>query len=181
LDKPDVVLLRVNPQLSQTFQIQRLNVVRRRLQHDLILIVVLHAIRILAVSPIRWTPAWLGIGGTPGLWAKGAEERGWMKGTRPHLQIVGLMNDAALLGPVVMQCENEILEGHEQSSRGCGGLNSRDRQVEMNGEANRNAQDLSRNNPSRIKELQRVTPMEIDGHCGSNPLKYSAQILRLDS
>ena len=76
------------------------------------------------------------------------------------------MNDAALLGPVVMQRENKILEGHEQSSRGCGGLNSRDRRVEMNGEANRNAQNLSRNNPSRIKELQRVAPMEMDGQWG---------------
>jgi hypothetical protein len=28
-----------------------------------------------------------------------------------------LMDDAALVGPVVMQRENEFLEGHEQSSR----------------------------------------------------------------
>jgi len=114
LNEPDVVLLRINPQLSQTLQIQRLNVVRRRLQHDLILIVVLHAIRILAVSSIRRTAAWLRIGGPPGFRAKGPEERGWMKGTGPHLQIIGLMDDAALGGPVVMQRENEILEGHEQ-------------------------------------------------------------------
>ena len=32
------------------------------------------------------------------------------------------MNDAALFGPVVVQRENEILEGHEQSRRGYGGL-----------------------------------------------------------
>ena len=86
------------------------------------------------------------------------------------------MNDTALLGPVVMQCENEILEGHEQSSRGCGGLNSRDRYVEMNGEANRNAQDLSRNNPSRIKELQRIHTYKwmdaVDQTLRSIPLKY---------
>jgi hypothetical protein len=37
-----------------------------------------------------------------------------MKGACPHFQIIGLMNDAALLSPVVMQRENEILEGHEQ-------------------------------------------------------------------
>ena len=80
-----------NPQLSQTLQIQRLNVVRRRLQHDLILIVVLHAVRILAVSSICGTPAWLRIGGPPGFWAEGPEERGWMKGACPHFQIIGLV------------------------------------------------------------------------------------------
>ena len=79
-----------------------------------------------------------------------------MKGACPHFQIIGLMNDTALLGPVVMQRENEILEGHEQSSRCYGGLSSRARRIEMKGEINRNAQSLSRHNPSRIKELQHV-------------------------
>ena len=86
------------------------------------------------------------------------------------------MNDAALLGPVVMQRENDFLEGHEQSSRGCGGLNSRDKRLEMNRETNRNAQNLSRNNPSRIKELQRVHLWKwtdvVDQTFGSIPLKY---------
>jgi hypothetical protein len=76
-----------------------------------------------------------------------------------------------------MQRENEILEGHEQSLRGYGGLNSRDRRAEMNEEANRNAQNLSRNNPSRIKELQRIASVEV----GQNPLKYASQIFSVDS
>jgi hypothetical protein len=67
-----------------------------------------------------------------------------------------LMDDAALVGPVVMQRENEILEGHEQSSRCYGGLDSRTRCVEMSDKINRNAQNLSSRNPSRIKELQHV-------------------------
>src|SRR5262245_5394024 len=125
LNVSDIVLLRVNPQLSQTLQIQRLNVVWRWLQHDLILIVVLHAIWIFTVSPICGTPAWLGIGRAPRLRAKGSEERGRMKRAGPHLQIISLMNDTALVGPVMIQRENEILEGHEQSSRGYGGQNSR--------------------------------------------------------
>jgi hypothetical protein len=70
------------------------------------------------------------------------------------------MDDAALLGPVMMQRENEILEGHEQSSRGYGGLNSRARPVEMSGETSRNSRNLSRRNPSRIKELQHVASRE---------------------
>jgi hypothetical protein len=117
LNEPDIVLLRVNPQLGQTLQIQGLNVVGRRFQYNLILIVVLHAIRVFTVPSIRRTPAWLGIGGPPGLWAKGPEKRGRVKGSCAHLKIIGLKNDAALLSPIVMQCEDEILEGHEQSRR----------------------------------------------------------------
>ena len=101
-----------------------------------------------------------------------------MKGAGPHLQIIGLMDDAALVGPVVMQRENEILEGHEQSSRGYGGLNSRVRRIEMSGETNRNAQSLSRHNPSRIKELQHVISTEWMGVEDQSPINNSAQIFR---
>ena len=112
LNETDVVLFRVNPQLGQTLQVQRLNIVRSGLQHDLILIVVLHTIRILPISSIRRTPTWLGIGGPPGLRAQRPEERGWMKRAGAHLQIIGLMDNAALVGPVMMQREDEILEIH---------------------------------------------------------------------
>jgi hypothetical protein len=37
-----------------------------------------------------------------------------MKGARPHFQIIGLVDNAALLCPKVMQRENEILEGHNR-------------------------------------------------------------------
>ncbi len=83
-----------------------------------------------------------------------------MKGASPHFQIIGLMNDATLFCPVVMQREDEILEGHEQSRRREGGLNSRAGRGEMSGKTNRNAQSLSRHNPSRIKELQHVISAE---------------------
>jgi hypothetical protein len=91
------------------------------------------------------------------------------------------MNDAALLGPVSMQRENEILEGHEQSSHGYGGLNSRARRIEMRREINRNAQSLSRNNPSRINELQQVVSAEWLGVGDQSPLNYPAQILQIGS
>jgi hypothetical protein len=104
-----------------------------------------------------------------------------MKGAGPHFQIIGLMNDTALLGPVVMQRENEILEGHEQSSRGYGGLDSRARRVEMSGETNRNAQSLSRHNPSRIKELQQVVSGEWMGVGDQSPMNNPAQIFQIGS
>jgi hypothetical protein len=37
-----------------------------------------------------------------------------MKRARSHFQVIGLMYDAALLSPVSMQREDEILEGHKQ-------------------------------------------------------------------
>jgi hypothetical protein len=70
------------------------------------------------------------------------------------------MDDATLLSPIVMQCEDEILEGHEQSSGLDGGLKSSSAGfVEMKGEISRNAQNLSRCNPSRIKELQHIASL----------------------
>ncbi len=86
-----------------------------------------------------------------------------MKGARPHFQIIGLMDDATLLGPISMQCENEILEGHEQSSRCDEGLKYYARRVEMRREANRNLQSLSRHNPSRINKLQHIVSMKLMG------------------
>jgi hypothetical protein len=35
-----------------------------------------------------------------------------MESACPHLEIIRLMNDAALLGPIMMQREDEILECH---------------------------------------------------------------------
>ena len=92
-----------------------------------------------------------------------------MKRTGPHFKIIRLVQNAALLGPVLMQCENKILEGHEQSSRRYGGLSSRARCVEMNGNANRNLQRLSRHKPSRIKELQHNFSIEMAGAQDSSP------------
>ena len=104
-----------------------------------------------------------------------------MKGACPHFKIIGLVQDAALVYPVLMQCENEILEGHEQSSRRNSGLGSRARGVEMNGKANRNLQRLSRHNPSRIKELQHDFSIETTGREGAESLSVSTQILQIDS
>ena len=94
-----------------------------------------------------------------------------MKGAGPHLQIIGLMEDAALISPVVMQCENEILEGH---NRPCEVVKALSQRPGAREEANRNAWKLSSNNPSMIKELQRNSPLtlasELDGRMGCPPV-----------
>lgn len=81
-----------------------------------------------------------------------------MKGAGPHLEIVGLMKNAALLGPVVMQRENEILVGH---NRPCEVVKLLSECPGVREEANRNVQKLSSNNPSMIKELHRNTPLAL--------------------
>ena len=35
-----------------------------------------------------------------------------MEGPRPHLHVIGLQDDAALLAPIAMQGEDQILEAH---------------------------------------------------------------------
>jgi len=77
----------------------------------------LHAIWVFAISPIRRTPTWLGIGSPPGFGTERPKKCGWVEGPCAHLKIIGLMNDAALLSPKVMQGKDKILEGHEESSR----------------------------------------------------------------
>jgi hypothetical protein len=88
-----------------------------------------------------------------------------------------LMNDAALLGPVMMQRENEILEGHEQSSRCYGGLNSCARRVEMSGEINRMRRACQGTTPLGSTScgtcLCRMEWMDIGDQ---SPMNYSAQV-----
>jgi hypothetical protein len=120
----------------------------------------------------------LGIGGPPGLRAKGPEERGWVEGACPHLKIIGLMNDAALLGPVVMQRKEEILEVHEQP---CEVVKLMSYRPGAREEANRNGWKLSSNNPSMIKELHQNSPViltfEPDRRMGYRPLLFCPKAL----
>jgi hypothetical protein len=80
-----------------------------------------------------------------------------------------------------MQGQNEVLEGHEESSRDYGGPNSRANRVEASGERNRNSQSLSRRNPSRIKELQHVVCAGTDGPCGPNFVNDPAKMFEIAS
>ena len=57
-----------------------------------------------------------------------------MKRAGAHLHVIGLMDYAPMVGPELLQCEDEFLEGHEQSSRRSGSFD----QQKMEFEANRN-------------------------------------------
>jgi hypothetical protein len=106
------MLLGVNPEACQTREIKILNIVRRRLQHDLILIIMLQAIRVFAIATIGRTSAWLRIAGSPRLRPQRPQEGRRMEGAGAHFNVIGLMDDAAFVGPKTMKGENELLKGH---------------------------------------------------------------------
>ena len=55
-------------------------------------------------------PGRLRIGGFPGRGAERAQRCRRVKGSRPHFHVIGLKDDAALLGPITLKGENEALE-----------------------------------------------------------------------
>lgn len=77
-----------------------------------------------------------------------------MKRTGPHFHIIGLMNDTAVIGPEVMQREDQILKIHGRSN--LNGANNRTGipSHKTKGQANKNAFLLSSNVPSAINRLR---------------------------
>ena len=70
----------------------------------------LQPVRILAIAAVLRPPRWLHISCPPGLRPKRAQRRGGMKGRCPHLHVVGLQNDAVLVGPIALKPEDQVLE-----------------------------------------------------------------------
>ena len=110
------MLFGIDPQLRETFEVEFLDIIRCRLQHDLVLIVMLHAVRIFPVAAVCRTTTGLRIGGPPGFGAERTQEGGRMKGTGSHLHIVRLLNDATPIRPKPAQRKNEVLIIHKRSN-----------------------------------------------------------------
>jgi hypothetical protein len=118
LDEADVVLLQVETQGFQGTEIQLQDVLRRRLQHHLELVIVLQAVRVLAVAAVLGPAAGLHVGGLPGLGAEGAQEGGGVAGAGADFEIVGLQQRATLLAPEFLEREDDVLEsGHGLGER----------------------------------------------------------------
>ena len=95
----------------QRLEIEVLEVRRRRLQDHLVLVVVLQPVGVLAVAAVLGAARGLDVGGAPGLGAERAQRRGRVEGAGAHLHVVGLQDDAALLGPVALERQDQVLEG----------------------------------------------------------------------
>jgi hypothetical protein len=67
LDETDVVVLEVEAQGFERAQVELENIPRRWLEHDLVLVVVLHPVGIVAVAAILRTARGLHVRGLPGL------------------------------------------------------------------------------------------------------------------
>ena len=111
LDKTNVMVVGVQTNGCQRTQVKLLGVDRRRLDEHLELIVVLHAVGILAVAAVGRTAARLRIAGAPLGGTERAQRGRGVEGTGTDLGVIGLHNDAALLAPVLLEAQDDVLEG----------------------------------------------------------------------
>jgi hypothetical protein len=93
------------------FEVELLNTDRRRLEDDLKLGVFEEAVRILAVAAVGWSARGLRVGDADGLGAEDSEEGVRRHGAGADLDVVGLLKDAALVGPELLKPEEEFLKG----------------------------------------------------------------------
>ena len=112
LHESDVVLLGIDAERAKALEIEVLDIVRRGFQDDLVLVVMLEAVGIFSIPPVRRPPAGLHVGRAPGVGAQDLEKRGRMERPRADFQVIGYVDDATLVGPKAMQGEEQILKGH---------------------------------------------------------------------
>ena len=111
LNKADVMVVGVQANGGKRPQVKLLGVDRRGLDEHLELIVVLHAVGVLAVAAVGGTAAGLRIAGAPLGRTERAQRGRGMEGTGTDLGVIGLHNDAALLAPVLLEAQDDVLEG----------------------------------------------------------------------
>src|SRR5690606_16982161 len=110
-DEAHIMHRGIDADAAQRFQIQVLDILGIGLQCPLRLIVVLQAVGVFAIAAIGRATRRLNIGGVPGLGTHGSQEGGSVEGTGAHFHVVGLQYHAALLRPVALQGEDQVLEG----------------------------------------------------------------------
>ncbi len=96
----------------QAVEIDPLHVVGRRLQDDLVLVVLEQAVGVLAEAAVVGTPRRLHVGHAPRLGPEHAEERLGVRGAGADLEVERLLQQAPVRGPERRQLENEVLKGH---------------------------------------------------------------------
>ena len=70
----------------------------------------LQAIRVLAIAAIFRAAAGLHVGALPWLGAKRSQKRGRVRGARADFHVVGLKQRAALVSPVGLEFQNDLLK-----------------------------------------------------------------------
>ena len=110
LDEADVVQQRVDADRRQRAEIELLQVRRVRLQDHLVLVVMLQPVGVFAVAAVLRPPRRLHIGGLPALRPERAQRGGRVERAGPDLHVVRLQHQAAIVGPVIVQRQDQPLE-----------------------------------------------------------------------
>ena len=116
LDQAHVVNERIEPERGETSEVEIEDRKRRGFDHDLVLVVVLKAKGVLAVAAVGRPAGRLHVRGAPGLRSHRAQERRRVKGAGPDFHVVGLEDHAALIRPVPLQREDQLLEGARRAA-----------------------------------------------------------------
>ena len=95
----------------QRLQVDLLGVTRIGLEDDLVLVMLLHAVGVLAVAAVIRTDGWLDVGHVPGLGAKDAQEGSRIIRTGADLSVVRLPDETAFFSPEGLQGEDHRLKG----------------------------------------------------------------------
>ncbi len=111
LFEADVVLPRVDAARLEGLQIEVLHLVGRGLEDHLELVVLEQAIRVLAKPSVVGPPRRLNVGDAPMRRTEHAQQRLGMRGAGADFEVQGLLNQAAIGGPELLQLEDEVLEG----------------------------------------------------------------------
>src|SRR5207253_9857202 len=82
----------------------------------LVLVIVLQAVRILAVAAVLRAARGLHIRGVPRLGPDGTQERRGVKRARAHLHVIGLQQHAAMAIPELVQPQDQLLEAQHEAS-----------------------------------------------------------------
>ncbi len=112
LHKADVVLRYIDAQRRQALQVELLRIARVGLEDDLVLVELLPAVGVLAISPIGRPHRRLGVGHVPWLGPQDAQRCGGVERSRAHLHIVRLPHDAAMVGPELVEPHDHRLKVH---------------------------------------------------------------------
>ena len=111
LDKADVVRGAVDADGVQAAQVELLRVAGVGLEDDLVLVVHLHAVGVFGVAAVVGAEGRLDVGDVPRLGPEHAQHGGRVHGARADLLAVGLPDQAAVRGPVVVQAHDHVLHG----------------------------------------------------------------------
>ena len=109
----DVVLARLDAARLEALQVERLNLVGRRLHDHLELVVLEEPVRVLAEAAVVGAPRRLDVGDVPVPRAEHAQRRLRVRGARADLEVERLLDQAALRRPELGELEDEVLEGHD--------------------------------------------------------------------